>query len=59
MVGVKETLCTSCMKLSVCKHKEDFEKLLKEVDNIEKRNIFFVKTICNEWIAKQTHRGEI
>ena len=59
MAQVKETLCTSCIKLSVCKYKDDFEKLLKQVDNIEKRDIFFVKVVCNEWIAKQTYRGDV
>lgn len=58
---VKETLCTNCVKRKVCKYVEDFEKLMKQADQIDVKEMFSVNTTCREWttnqITNQTFRG--
>lgn len=57
MQGVKETLCSRCLKRQVCKYLEDFMALIKKTDMIDKNDIHSIEVKCAEWIANQNYRS--
>lgn len=57
MQGVKETLCSNCLKRNVCKYSEDFMILLKQTDMIDKKDIHSIDVKCAEWTANKNYRG--
>lgn len=48
--GVKETLCTNCVKRMVCKYTIVFIETVKETDAIEKQDIHSIEVKCSEFM---------
>lgn len=50
-MGVKETLCTKCSHLAVCKYVEDMEMAILQTDkiNIDIVNLIKVSVSCSEY----------
>lgn len=54
MADVKETICSNCEHLWVCKYKDELLSKAKSVDEIMKNSRFSYKFICSDYIEKKT-----
>ena len=53
MPEVKETICSNCEHLWVCKYKDELLLKVKSVDEIMKDSRFSYKFICSDYILKR------
>ena len=54
MSEAKETICSSCEHLWVCKYRDELLSKVKSVDEIMKNSRFSYKFICSDYIGKKT-----
>ena len=54
MSKAKETICSNCEHLWVCKYKDELFSKAKSVDEIMKNSRFSYKFICWDYIGKKT-----
>ena len=54
MSEVKETICSNCEHLWVCKYKYELLNKVKSVDEIMKNSRFSYKLICTDYFCKNT-----
>ena len=54
MSEAKETICSHCEHLWVCKYRDELLSKAKSVDEIMKNSRFSYKFICPDYIEKQT-----
>lgn len=54
MSGTKETICSNCEHLCVCKYKDELLSKVKYVDEIMKNSRFSCKFICPDYFGKKT-----
>ncbi len=51
--ATKETICSNCEHLLVCKYKDELLLKVKSVDEIMKGSRFSYKFICSDYIEKR------
>lgn len=54
MSETKETICSNCEHLLVCKYKDELLSKIKSVDGIIKGSRFSYKLICPDYFGKNT-----
>ncbi len=56
MGGLRETKCTDCEHLKVCKFKDDFIMLVEKVEKstMDRLDIHWIEFKCKEYKQKQT-----
>lgn len=54
MSETKETVCSNCEHLWVCKYRDELLSEAKSVDEIMKNSRFSYKFICSDYIEKKT-----
>ena len=54
MSETKETICSHCEHLWVCKYRDELLSKIKSVDEIMKNGRFSYEFICPDYIKKQT-----
>ena len=54
MPEVKETICSNCEHLRVCKYKDELLSKVKSVDEIMKNSRLSYKFICPDYFGKNT-----
>lgn len=56
MYGTKETICSNCEHLCVCKYKDELLSKVKSVDEIMKNSRISCKFVCPDYFEKNTIR---
>lgn len=56
MSGTKETICSNCEHLLVCKYKDELLSKVKSVNEIMKGSRFSYELICPDYFMKTTIR---
>ena len=56
MSGTKETMCSNCEHLCVCKYKDELLSKVKSVDEIMKDSRFSYEFVCPNYFKKNTIR---
>ena len=51
MSEVKETICSKCVHLSVCKFKDELMHKIKTIDQIMENSKFSCALFCQDYIA--------
>lgn len=54
MSETKETICSNCEHLCVCKYKDELLSKVKSVDEIIKNSRFSCKFVCHDYFKKNT-----
>ena len=54
MSGTKETICSNCEHLCVCKYKDELLSKVKSVDEIMKNSRFLYEFVCPNHFKKNT-----
>lgn len=54
MSETKETICSNCEHLCVCKYKDELLSKVKSVDGMMKGSRFSYKLICQDYFVKNT-----
>lgn len=53
-MGVRETICSNCKHLKVCKFKDGFLKLVESTDKItDKHDVHTIRISCSEYDKNQ------
>lgn len=54
MSGTKETICSNCEHLCVCKYKDELLSKIKSVNEIMKDSRFSYEFVCPDYFLKNT-----
>lgn len=54
MPGVKETICSSCVHLNVCKYKDELLSIAKNINDSTANNRFSCTINCEDYIIRSS-----
>jgi hypothetical protein len=56
MIGAHRPICDNCLKVSVCKYREDYISIAKEIHKIIRQPIHKINIECKEYRGNVTER---